>query len=583
MSKMQSPQVLVVGSGPAGLILALALLRNGVPVRIIEKDSQNHTGERGSALQPRTLEIEHFLGVADDVRKDGAGWPITIHIFDPNDPYRIIKSSIVSESVEPSPAFPVTEGLSLSQWRHQAVLRKHIEALGGKVELGSTLVNIQQSDGYATAEITTFINGKEVTEKAEFAYIVGADGAHSTVRKSCKVDFVGETREEGMLYIIDARLEGLGGEKGGKDIYLWGDQKTTSLTIRHTAEPRLFQVFFTGQKADFSSLKAGKDKESVQKEIEKVTRRTDIKVTDVLWQGEWRPNIRMASNFRIGRVFIIGDAAHAHSPAGGQGMNSSVQDAFNLAWKLALVLKGHGTPALLDSYEVERIPTIAEMLKITTELFNKTFSGDTQCALERAETLASTSTASPDKDSSWFRGRKLFQLELNYRWGTFVVDERHEGTAGADGGVYGVLGQDTRAGDRAPDAPELTDTSGTENAPTRLFDVFSPSKHTVLVFAPLRSVEKIQAMLGPFQALAPGLVQIALILPAQTSNDASIPSVDVDYVFEDTKGHAYTGYGVSAEDDAPTVVIIRPDGMVGAFARTAVGVKKYLTTIFGFA
>ncbi|KAI5121033.1 hypothetical protein M0805_008609 [Coniferiporia weirii] len=575
---MQSPQVLVVGAGPAGLILALALLKNGVSVRIIEKDSQIHTGERGSGIMPRILEIEHFLGVADDVRNAGAAsWPITLHIFDPNDPYRIIKSSILSDSVEPTPAFPVTEGLSLGQWRHQAILRKHVEALGGKIEFGSTLVNIRQNNSRATAEITKLFDGKEVTEKAEFAYIVGADGARSTVRKSCGVDFVGETREEGMLYIVDVRLEGLGGE----DKYIWGDLKTTLLSIRHTAEPRLFQIFFTGKEVDFSSLKP--DKESVQKEIEKVTHRTDIKVTDVVWQGEWRPNIRMAKNFRAGRVFIIGDAAHAHSPTGGQGLNSSVQDAFNLAWKLALVLKGHGTPALLDSYEVERIPIIAEMLKITTDMFNKTFKDDTQRALERAETLASTSVASPDKDSPWFRSRKLYQLELNYRWSTIVVDEKHEGTTGADGGVYGVVGQDTRAGDRAPDAPELTDTSGTENAPTRLFDVFSPSKHTVLVFSPLRSMENIQAMLGPFKALTPGLVQVALILPALTSNDASIPSVDVDYVFEDTKGYAHTGYGISAEDDEPTVVVIRPDGMIGAFVRTAVGVEKYLSTVFGFA
>ncbi|KAI5121048.1 hypothetical protein M0805_008624 [Coniferiporia weirii] len=577
----QSPQVLIVGAGPSGLVLALALLKNGIPTRIIEKDSHSHNGERGPGIMPRILEIEHFLGVADEVRTAGVGWP-TVHIFDTNDPYRVVKSSTIMENVEPTPAFPITPGVMLGQWRHQSILREHLEALGGIVELGSALVSIQQNESGATAEIKSVIDGKETIEKTEFAYIVGADGAHSSVRKSCGISFVGETPDDGKLYIVDARIEGLGGDERGKDVYLWGDQKLTIVSIRHTAQPRIFQIIFTGPEADFTSLKAGSNIESVQEEINKITHRTDIKITDITWQGEWRPNIRMAKDFRIGRVFIIGDAAHVHSPTGGQGLNSSVQDAFNLGWKLALVLNGHGTPALLDSFEVERIPVIAEMLKISTDLYHRSFREATQRAIEHAETLASASLAGSDKEASWFRGRKLFQLELNYRWSTIVLDERRGGFADTDGGVYGVIGQDICAGDRAPDAPGLT-VLNTENAPTRLFDVFSPSKHTVLVFAPLRSTGMTRAMITPFGALVPDLIQVVLILPAQSPFDTSVPYANIEYIYEDTKGHAYTGYGIKAEDDTPTAVIIRPDGMVGAFAKTVEGVKKYLSVVFGSA
>ncbi|KAI5121047.1 hypothetical protein M0805_008623 [Coniferiporia weirii] len=578
---MQTPQVLIVGSGPAGLALALSLLKNGIPARIIEKDAQHHNSERGAGVTPRTLEVEHFLGVGEEVRNSGFEWPTQV-IFDPNDSHRIIKSAKFVEYVEPTPTFPITQGVMIGQWRHQAILRKHVEALGGGVELGSTLVGIQQNDTNATAEIKKTINGREVTERAEFAFIVGADGASSSVRKLCNIDFVGETHEEVKVFLADATMEGLEGERKS---YFWGDKKKAVASARHAADPQIYQILIGGQEADLTSLRVDNSEEAVQKEFHRITGRTDLTIKDITWRGEWRPNTRMAEKFRDGRVFIIGDAAHAHPPMGGQGLNTSIQDAFNLAWKLALVLKGQGPPALLDSFEAERLPVIAEMLKITTNLYTKVVNEDAQHALGQAETLTSASATASGKATPWLRSRKLFQLELNYRWSSVVFDERYEGVAGADGNVYGVSGQDTRAGDRAPDAPELTvlNTNDAKNAPTRLFDVFSPSKHTVLVFASTHSAGKTQAMLDPFKALIPGLVHAVLILPPQSSFDASMRSAEVEYVYEDTKGHAYGGYGLSTEDGTPTVVIVRPDGMVGAFARTVAGVEKYLTAIFGSA
>ncbi|KAH8110134.1 FAD binding domain-containing protein [Phellopilus nigrolimitatus] len=521
---MQSPQILVVGAGPAGLALALSLLKNGVAVRIIERDARNHVGERGAGVIPRTLEIEHFLGVADDVRKAGIGMPIR-HTIDPNDPYRIIRSKPMVEDVEETPAFPITHGVMLGQWRHQAIFRKNIEALGGAVELGTVLVGIEQNESGATAEIVRTIDGEEVKEKSKYAYIVGADGARSSVRKILGLNFMGETREENRIYIVDAHVEGtiierLEGEKRA-DMYIFGDPKKK-----------------------MANLRARGDKEAIQTLLNDITQRTDIKITDITWQNEWRANIRMAERFHVGRVFIVGDAAHAHSPTGGQGLNSSIQDSFNLAWKLALVVKGHALPALLDSYEVERVPVIAEMLKITTDLLNRVSRIDTKQALARAE----ASAASAPDDDAFTRGRKLFQLDLNYRWSTIVRDERYaEDAAKSAGDVYGIEGHDVRAGDRAPDAPGLTiltakDSSAPAAPVTRLFDVFSPSTHTALVFSP-RSAGEAQPLLDALQGLQPGLFRKALILSAGASHEG-VPFADVDLVFEDKEGHAFGGYGL---------------------------------------
>ncbi|KAH8110151.1 FAD binding domain-containing protein [Phellopilus nigrolimitatus] len=577
---MQSPQILV-GAGPAGLALALSLLKNGVAVRIIEKDARNHVGERGAGVIPRTLEIEHFLGVADDVLKAGINMPIR-HVFDPNDPYRIIKSQPMMQEVKETPAFPITHGIMLGQWHHQAIFRKHIADLGGTVELGTTLVGIEQDESGATAEIVRTIDGAEVKEKIKYTYIVGADGARSTVRKVLGLNFVGETREEGMMYIVDARVEGINieGPEGERraSLYFFGDRKKKMAGLRGTARPGHFQIVFAGNEVDITTLKARGDKEAIQTLLNDITQRTDIKITDITWQNEWRPNIRMAERFHVGRVFIIGDAAHAHSPTGGQGLNSSIQDSFNLAWKLALVVKGHALPALLDSYEVERVPVIAEMLKITTNLFNRVFSIDTQQALARAE----ASAASDPYDDLFTRGRKLFQLDLNYRWSTIVRDERYAAAVENAGDVYGVEGHDLRAGDRAPDAPGLTTLTAKNSLPpaapvTRLFDVFSPSAHTALVFSP-RSAGEAQPLLDALRGLQAGLFRKVLILPAGTSHEG-VPFSDVDIVFEDAEGHVLRGYGLDSAGNAPTVILVRPDGMVGAFARSAAGIKDYLSAL----
>ncbi|EJC98969.1 uncharacterized protein FOMMEDRAFT_113569 [Fomitiporia mediterranea MF3/22] len=586
---MQSSKVLIVGSGPAGLILGLSLLKNGIPVRIIEKDVKHHNGERGSGVMPRTLEIEHFLGT-DEVHKTGASLA-TIHIFDPKDPYRIIRSSRTMQDIESTPACPITRSVVLGQWRHQAILRKHIEALGGKVELGSAFIGCTQDENGVMAEIHKVIDGVEQTEKARFEYLVGADGGRSTsnvlsfyilklltlivgvVRKDMGVNFLGETRTEGRLHLVDARIKGLDVDT---DVRMWGSFSSALVVLRQTVQPGLFQVAFSGPETRFDYLKEHDDPQTIQDELQRITNRTDLQVTEIIWHGEWRPNIRMVDRFQVGRLFIIGDAAHTHSPTGGQGLNSSVQDAFNLAWKLALTIKGTASPRLLESYEGERLPVIAEMLKLTTKLLDRFIQTDTNPEKYVKEAAEKQSNKNTRNEDIWFRDRKLLQLDLHYRWSPVVVDERFLDPNSGPTDVYGVSTNEKRAGDRAPDAPSL---SGV-NAPDRLFDIFNPAMHTVLLFVADQSlVEQAHTIIAPLSSIDGGLIQKVLVFPAGV--DASnFSTSDMKYIVVDLEGHAFTNYGVNRLDGSPTVVIVRPDAMIGAFLKTEAGTRKYISAVF---
>lgn len=224
----------------------------------------------------------------------------------------------------------------------------------------------------------------------------------------------------------------------------------------------------------------------------------------------------------------------------------------------------------MDSYEVERIPVIAEMLRLSTGIFNKVANAE---ALHRAGAVmkaeAESDSKNADKNAPWFRGRKLFQLDLHYRWSTIVFDERFEGDGKEKAeDVYGVAGRATRAGDRAPDAPELHSVDGTK---TRLFDVINPTKHLALAFGP--STDAL-ALLEPLKERGADAFLHILVLP-KGSPPQSLPGVDV---LIDSEGHAYAGYGI--QSDVPTVVVIRPDGMVGAYALSKDGLAKYATAVF---
>ena len=232
-------------------------------------------------------------------------------------------------------------------------------------------------------------------------------------------------------------------------------------------------------------------------------------------------------------------------------MNSGVQDSLNLAWKLALVQKGLAPQSLLESYTKERLPVIAAMLSKTTNLLEK---------MHRQE--------------GWKRGAELLQLGVNYRASSIIVDESPSATPDEEIDPYrsGDAGSTLRAGDRAPDAPAILSVHGP--GAHRLFDVFKPDRHTVLVFDAALQREVVKAVKG----YPTGTIMTAAVIPAGSTfeHSSGVP----DYIFHDMKGYAHKYYQTEAD---LKVVIVRPDMFIGAIVGGTEGIKIYFDGIFSGA
>ena len=253
---------------------------------------------------------------------------------------------------------------------------------------------------------------------------------------------------------------------------------------------------------------------------------------------------------------------------------------FNLGWKIALAVKGRASSALLKSFDNERIPVIAEMLNITTELYKLTFSPDTISAIQSASDISSNDEKESSMNRAFFRGRKLWQLDVNYRWSDIVFDERFENDKhNVAKNAYGSAGQDVRAGDRAPDAPGLSCIrSKTDFQPTRLFDIYSPSKHTAFIFDGRVDKSDSYPLIQATGTLPAETFQKVYIIPSTSNLGVDDAPGNADYVLKDEQGYAFKHFGLS--EQGTSVVIVRPDAMVGAFALTEGGVEQYVSAVF---
>ncbi|KZT68268.1 monooxygenase [Daedalea quercina L-15889] len=541
--------VVVTGAGPTGLVLGLTLLQNGIQARIIDKDPDRHPGQRGAGLQPRTQEIFRFLGVIDDVLAKALNIMPRCEYKMPGGA-EILKVSYVAPKEVATPAIPYPNARFLGQYNTEAILRSHIERLGGTVEYGTELRSFEQHPDRVDATLVTKIGDTEKTETVACHYLVGSDGAKGVVRKQLGLAFVGKTDPGQQVLIGLVEVHGLGTTQW----HQWGDVWNHGLVMMPTERQSYFSFFIASADQDVQDLLA--DKDALRRAMHKTCERDDLVFGEFEAISLYRPNIRMVDTFGKGRVFVAGDAAHVHSPAGGQGLNSSVQDAFNLAWKLALIEKGVAAPSLLDTYTEERLPVIAAMLQKSTRLYD---------AMRKSE------------EDGWKRGGDLRQLGVNYRWSSIVVDERTPKPEGADSvNPYGSgTDGDLRAGDRAPEAPGLTPVVGEEA--TSLFSVFHPNHHTVLLFnLPAQDAEQIIEATRKYPT---GLVKTAVIFRRRTSNPEVVGQPDLAFV--DSDGHAFAAYQVSPEK--PAVVIVRPDGVIGGVVYGSDGLSKYFRGVFSAA
>ena len=421
-SSSSETEVLICGAGAAGLALAIDLARKGVKFRLIEKLKEPFRGSRGKGIQPRSLEVFEDLGIVNRLVAAGGPYP-------PQREYREDGSCQDTQEFSdaaPTPSEPYLRPLMVPQFLTERVLRERLAELGHAPEFGAELVGFAQDAQGVTARVVT-ANGEEVIAAQ---YLVGADGGRSFVRQALKIEFPGKTL--GVRAIVaDVMATGL-----TRDVWhrFHEGNMARQISLAPLAGTEMFQVQGPVPADGDIDLSA----QGLTSLIRQRSGRQDITIDSVSWASAYVMNARLADLYRVGRIFLAGDAAHIHPPTGGQGLNTSVQDAYNLGWKLAAALNG-APVVVLDSYEQERRPIAAHMLGLTTKY------------LEAA------------KAGSMRRGRDVLQLDLGYPDSplSLQVSSREHGL---------------RAGDRAPDAP----ITGAAGHALRLFDLFKGNHWTLI-------------------------------------------------------------------------------------------------------
>lgn len=382
--------VLIIGAGPTGLVLANWLQRHGTKYRLIDARSGPGQASRAMAVHARTLEFYAQMGFAKSV-VDGGIPARVLHLRERTKEVATIQLTDIGEGISPFPFM-----LCFPQDDHEHLLVRELESAGGRIEWNTELVRVTP-DGRATLA---------TGEVVDAHFVVGSDGAHSRVRHCLGVGFGGGTYDQ-PFYVADVRFD------GDFDTAVYANLEAKELAM-------VFPVRSSGMNRVIGLLPEGVehvdnlDFEKVRPTAERLIGK---RIQDVNWFSSYRVHHRVADRFRVGRCFLAGDAGHVHSPVGGQGMNTGIGDAMNLAWKLAAVIEGTADESILDSYEQERIAFARKLVATTDAVFTRVGQRSGTSAFIRTwlvPTVASFLSKSTQVGRRLIFGT-LSQTRINYR------------------------------------------------------------------------------------------------------------------------------------------------------------------------
>ncbi|MET0507022.1 MAG: FAD-dependent monooxygenase [Burkholderiaceae bacterium] len=533
--------IVVVGAGPTGLMLACQLARFGVDFVIIDSKDGPTRESRALVVHARSLELYDALGVGDEAL--GEGYRVdAVNLFVRGVGVERLPLATVGQQETAHPYL-----LVLEQSRNEALLLRQLERTGGSVRWQTSIEALSQnSDG---VELTVRDDdGRAWRMRCD--WLVGCDGARSFVREACGLEFAGGTYQNA-FYVADVRVDG---DLPAGEVVPSFSEESFALFIPMAGERRYrvvgpFPSDLDGDGVDDGEpglMTTGPDGRPLQFEaIEAAIRRqmdVAVRFSDVAWFSAYRVHHRCVDRFRSGRCFVAGDSAHVHSPVGAQGMNTGLQDAANLGWKLALVVSGRAAPPLLDSYHDERWPVAQSLLRTTDNAFRFVISRAAPVRALRLQVfprLAARALELPRLRRALFR--RLSQIGIGYRHSRLVEPANRSVREAVDALVHDRL--KVRAGDRLPFAliaPPLAE------APTAIHRrLRNPGFHVLLLDrlddpSPLVASWRAQldaAGAGPFS-----------VHPLTLANGAAA---------------LFDAFGI----DGTAVVVVRPDQHVGFVAR----------------
>lgn len=551
-----SHPVLIVGAGPVGLVAAVSLRQQGIECRVVEKAAKRTNQSRAAIIHARTLELLESLGLAgmflaEGVKVHGA----SIHTTE--------GSRIAHFQIDHLPThYPYFLGLNQSET--ERLLTEELSRLNLEIDREVELMGFTQSDAGVEAELR---HADGTVERATASYLLGCDGSKSATRHQLGLALEGETLDDQWL-TADVRID-------------WDHPRDEAIAFL-SPEGFMFVAAMDRDRwrvvANVTGLQFDPNRMPTIETVEEIcNRRLGIKARfyDPVWISPFGVNTRMVPRMRVGRVFLLGDAAHVHSPVGGQGMNTGMQDAFNLAWKVALAVKGIAGEVLLDSYNDERHANAKRLLSFVgpatkmVNLHNPLTIAGRNMLMRMASLMGAGSMIA----------KRMSELDVHYRGSPVVGEHQIHLSEWIHSLIHfeshpGLLdcwdfGRGPRPGERAPEAHVME--FGRE---LRLFtDWLGDHRHQVLIFtgihpAPHR-VEELMQTVSDIDDKAGRLLRARLIRPAGVS--ASIGLVDPE-------SETHHLYGARHE----CLYLIRPDGYVG-FRSQPVDIKaltEYLAKIF---